>query len=263
MGAIVMAGADLAHATPRPLPFTYPVETLPPGSLEVEQYVDLVPVRVAREGDAGTDAVTSLRSVLQTELEYGLTDRLELGFYLQFRQGASATSPFLQFQGIKQRLKFRLSDPLTWPINVGLYGEVAEFHDEIELEEKILLSRRFGRFGLAASLWLEQEYYFQIDEWRLIYNPTLGAHVDVTPAFSLGAEYWLRGRFDEDTRNDRTTNDTPTAAHHYLGPTAMMQGEKGFLSLGAYARLDGVGESARVGDAWGKLWVRVLLGIHL
>ena len=43
----------------------------------------------------------------------------------------------------------------------------------------------------------------------------------------------------------------------------MMQGEKGFLSLGAYARLDGIGESAMVGDAWGKLWVRVLLGIHL
>ncbi len=90
LAVAALAASSPARATPRPLPFTYPAETLPEGVLEAEQYADLVPVRVAREDAAGTQAVTSIRSVLQTELEYCITDRLELGFYFAFRQNASA-----------------------------------------------------------------------------------------------------------------------------------------------------------------------------
>ncbi len=52
--AATLAAATPARATPRPLPFTYPAETLPEGVLEAEQYADLVPVRVAREDAAST-----------------------------------------------------------------------------------------------------------------------------------------------------------------------------------------------------------------
>jgi hypothetical protein len=49
--AFLVAGASLfmsssASGTPRPLPFTYNYETLGEGELEVEQYVDLDPIRV-------------------------------------------------------------------------------------------------------------------------------------------------------------------------------------------------------------------------
>jgi len=262
--------APSARATPRPLPFTYPVQTLPQGTLEVEQYVDLTPVRVAREEAAGTEAVTSLRSVLQTELEYGLTDRLELGFYFVFRQAASATSPYLQFQGLKQRLRYELSERAVWPIEVGLYGEVAEFHDEFEFEEKILLQRRMGAWNFGVNLWVEQEYYFQTGDWRFIYNPTAGVSYEISPKFSLGAEYWLRGRFDDDDASQpaglpgvNTETPSGSTARHYLGPTFMVQSAEYFLSLGAYARMDGLTDEAVVGDAWGKLWVRTLIGVHL
>ena len=68
----------LASASPRPLPFSYPYETLPEGKLEVEQYTDLVPIRVERENPDGTlDGVFGVRSILQTELEYGLTDHID------------------------------------------------------------------------------------------------------------------------------------------------------------------------------------------
>src|SRR5262245_25241466 len=121
LGPGLLAAASLlgfaapASATPRPLSFTYPAETLAQGNLEVEQYVDLVPVRVAREEATGTCAVTSLRSELQTELEYGITNKLELGFYFAFEQAASATALYLQFQGIKQRLRYELSNQPCWP----------------------------------------------------------------------------------------------------------------------------------------------------
>jgi hypothetical protein len=264
----LLLGSGVAGATPRPLPFTYPATTLPAGSFEVEQYVDLVPVRVAREDADGTRAVTSVRSVLQTELEYAITDRLELGFYFQFRQNASATSPHLQFQGVKQRLRYELSERGVWPIDVGLYGEIAEFNDELEFEEKILLSRRFGAFTVAANLWAEQEYYFQVPEWKFVYNPTLGAAYDVSPNFVVGLEYWLRGRFDDPKKDAAATapgavSDAPTGTRHYAGPTFMLQTTDYFLTLGVYARMDNLGDDAVVGDQYGKLWFRTLIGVHL
>jgi hypothetical protein len=53
-----------AGANPMPLPFSYPYQTLPAEKFEVEQFVDMVPVRVAREKPDGTqEGVYSLRSV--------------------------------------------------------------------------------------------------------------------------------------------------------------------------------------------------------
>lgn len=266
MAALALAAPAPALANPRPLPFSYPYETLPGGALEVEQYADLIPVRVARElPDGTTEGVVSVRSQLQTELEYGLTDRLEVALYFTFRQGGSATTPFLRFQGVKQRLRYRFKELGEWPINVGVYLEVAELHNEIELEEKLLLSRRFGALNVVANLWIEQEWYFQTEEVKHIYNPTAGVTYEVSPRLSLGAEYWARGRFDSDrgpTDMDGTT-DATTSTVHYAGPTLLLQAKKIWLSAGAYARLDTLGSGVAVGDPFGKVWIRALLGIDL
>jgi hypothetical protein len=255
--------APAARANPRPLPFSYPYETLPTGKVEVEQYTDLVPVRVAREKPDGTqEGVFGVRSVLQTELEFGLTDRLEFAWYFTFRQGASAATPFLRFQGVKQRLRLRLAEEGEWPVNVGLYLEVAEFYDEFEVEEKILLSRRFGPLNFVLNLWVEQEYYFQTSETKYIYNPTAGVSYELSPQLMVGAEYWTRGRFDGNDASDLSgEGDAPTGARHYLGPTFLYQTGELFLSFGAYLRLDGLGEDAVVNDAYGKVWFRSLIGL--
>lgn len=251
------AGAPRAAANPRPLPYSYPYATLPEGHLEVEQYLDMTPVRVAREDDDATRAVTSMRYQLETELEYGLSDRLEVALYFVLRQGPSADTPFLRFQGIKQRLRYRFAEAGQWPVDVGVYLEAAEFHNEFEVEEKLLLSRRFGRVSAVVNLWVEQEYYFQERDWKHIYNPTAGVHAELSPHVSLGAEYWVRGRFDS-TANDPDV--VGARSHHYAGPTFMVQKGEAFLSLGAYARLDNLGDATVVGDSFGRLWVRVLLG---
>lgn len=252
---------SLAAANPRPLPFSYPYETLPPGKFEIEQYADLVPVRVTRENPDGTlSGVVSMRSVLQTELELGLTDRLEVGWYFVFQQGASADTPFLRFQGLKQRLRLRLAEDGDWPVNVGLYLEVAEFHDEVEVEEKILLSRRFGPLNLVTNLWVEQEYYFQANETKLIYNPTLGVTYELSPRFIVGGEYWVRGRFD---RGGAAAEDAPPGARHYLGPTLLFQSGELFLSVGAYVRLDNLRDATLIDDPYGRVWIRALIGYGL
>ena len=107
-GLSFVAFPGLAVANPHPLPYSYPYQTLPKGRVEVEEIADLVPVRVAREKEDGTrDAVTAVRSQLQTELEIGLNDRLELGLYFSFHQSATADTPAMRFDGMKQRLRYR------------------------------------------------------------------------------------------------------------------------------------------------------------
>ncbi len=75
-----------AAATPRVLPFSYPNETLPEGAAEVEAITDVNPQRVGADpSDARAGNLWEPELRLQTELEYGLTDRIELGFYQVFK----------------------------------------------------------------------------------------------------------------------------------------------------------------------------------
>ena len=84
-GLGVVAAATLARsaaANPRPLPFTYPYETLAEEEVEIEQYVDMTPVRAIPVATGQPAWLNIYR--LQTEFEYGITDRLELGLYVQY-----------------------------------------------------------------------------------------------------------------------------------------------------------------------------------
>jgi hypothetical protein len=257
--------APSALANPHPLPYSYPYQTLPQGKIEVEEIVDLVPMQVSREKVDGTrDAVTALRYQLQTELELGITDRLELGLYFAFRQGATADTPALRFEGMKQRLRYRFAEEGDLPLDIGVCLEVAEFYNEVELEQKLLLSRRFGYLTAVANLWVEQEYYFQDQEWKLIYNPTAGAVYEFSPNFMLGLEYWARGRFDEpeaDEASGDAAADSPSGARHYLGPTFLLQSGEAWWSTGVYARLDHFSEDAVADDPYGKVWIRTMVGL--
>jgi hypothetical protein len=255
--------APAALGNPHPLPYSYPYQTLPKGKVEVEEIADLVPMRVSREKLDGTrDAVTALRYQLQTELELGITDRLELGLYFAFRQGATADTPALRFEGMKQRLRYRIAEEGDLPVDLGVYFEVAEFYNEIEIEEKLLLSRRFGYLTTVANLWVEQEYYFQDQQWKLIYNPTVGAVYEFSPNFMLGLEYWARGRFDDAAASTGDAGaDSPSGARHYVGPTFLLQSGEAWWSTGVYARLDHFSEDAVADDPYGKVWIRTMVGM--
>src|SRR5260370_33195742 len=100
-----------AWATPRELPFTYPVETLPQGSLELEMYGDMTPLRVyanpsdpRHPPDLSQGRLWEPAYQLQNEFEYGLTDSVELGFYQVFvANPADGGSNTLTFDGMKWR----------------------------------------------------------------------------------------------------------------------------------------------------------------
>ena len=145
---------------------------------------------------------------MQMEFEIGLTDRLELGLYVtyvpQLGQDYYMTAPMPWGNGAKQRLRYRLADPEAWPVDVALYGEVTENEREIELEAKIILQRRFGRVRVITNLWAEHEFYFDgRREW--VFNPTLGATVELSPRYHLGAEGWVRASIPSGRRDRAST----------------------------------------------------------
>ena len=252
-------GGREALANPRPLPFTYQSETLPKGAVELEQFVDLVPIRL--QTSSSTPSSPSnwfIASQYQTEFEIGLTDRLELSLYLtlvpQPETGYVSDVPALtEGNGVKQRLRYRLADPEAWPVDVALYGELSENEREIEVEGKIILQRRVGRVRFITNLWAEHEFYLDgHHEWVL--NPTLGATAELTPRYHLGVEGWMRAE-------DRVGAGWVLHPQVYVGPAFMMNFGKMWWSNGVYVRVSDLDQSVPVGDAFGRFWVRTIVGL--
>ncbi|HZL21295.1 MAG TPA: hypothetical protein VFG23_26410 [Polyangia bacterium] len=251
-----------ANANPRPLPYTYIYETLPKGDAEIELYSDLEPLRVNESGlSAGNGAQTwYLASQFQLEIEYGLTDRLELGLYLTL----APTDPALQNlprmsegTGVKQRLRYRFADAGQWPIDLAVYGEATENQSEIEIEGKIILQRRVGAFRIAANAWAEREYYFSgAHEWVL--NPAAGVVFEKWITAQPGIEYWMHAEY--------SGTNLQLGPDHFLGPTVILQLGKIWWSTGVYAHLNGLNTLAPslavTGDPFGgPIWVRTIVGI--
>lgn len=264
--AAVTSFPRTAGATPVPLPFTYPYETLGKGELEDELYGDMTPLRVNADPTGATPGhLWEPAYVLQNELEYGVTDHVELAWYQVFEANPQdGGSNAMQFDGFKFRGRFRIAEAGELPVDVALYLELEALHDETSLEEKVILSKRLGPVHWMGNLWVEQEYNRPWDAGRqnldFVVNPTTGFTYEVAPWFQPGVEYWARGKLGAtesgpiDARNDRV--------HHFVGPTLHFDWGKLWWSLGVYANCSDATAPA-VGEIYGPVWVRSLLGITL
>lgn len=269
MRAVVVVSVLLvaipAAANPRALPFTYTTDTLAPGNVEIEQFVDLTPLRALYA--SSTDPVKGdrfLASQFQTEIEIGLAERLELGLYVTFVPTPSGepmnVAAMFEGNGLKQRLRYILADPGTWPVDVGLYGELAENDREVELEGKLLLQRRFDRLRVAANLWAEYELYFS-GQRDIVINPTLGATYEVTPRLHVGIDSWLRGEYPRDP--PPPVRIFALGPEYYVGPAVMFNFGKLWWSVACYARVTDLDHELVPGEAYGPVWIRSMIGYEL
>ncbi len=264
----VSLGPVAAHATPRSLPFTYPNETLSKGEVEVELYTDANTVRVpANATDATAGNIWTPEYRLQTEIEYGLSDRFELGFYQVFQATPQAGGDnSLKFDGLKWRLRTRLAQPGELPVDIGFYFELETMHDELSFEAKVNLQRRFGNLRWMANLWAEETITRPLDtaahgrSAHFIVNPTTGITYEVTPTFQPGIEYWARGQIAPSGITDQERNNT--AVHHFVGPTIHLNLNRFWWSVGAYLHLNSQSTPAP-GDAYGPVWFRSVIGLDL
>lgn len=251
-----------ASANPRPLPFTYQHEQLPEGDAELEEFVDFTPVR-ALSYPGGEPAWYGLTQ-FQTELEIGLTPRLELGLYLTW--APTSNSGFTEVprpslgNGLKQRLRVQPTATGEWPIDVSFYGEVSENEREIELELKVILQRRLGRLRVIANLTGEREFYFD-GRREVVIAPSAGLTFEASAAVQAGVEWWMRAEYPE--QNPPSPRPFGLGPHHYLGPTLLLNFGRVWWTNGVYLRVSDSGHTLAPGESFGALWSRSTLGFGL
>jgi len=245
-------------ATPRPLPFSYTYDTLAKGEIEIEQYTDLSPAKVLAEGKPQN----YLAPQMQLEFEAGITNRIELGLYATFTpmasEGVSALPELPVQNGAKQRLRVRLGEEGRWPIDIALYGEVVESDREFEIEGKLILQRRFGHLRVIGNFWMEREWEYN-GHFATVFNPTLGATYEITPAVHLGAESWMRAVLPDVDHGYEFAH----GPHLYAGPVFMASFGRLWWSAGFYLRATDFNRSLEPGEGFGAMWFRSIVGIVL
>ena len=266
IGLAISGWSARSSATPRPLPFTYTYDTLGEGETELENYVDLTPVKAVSTQSG--NAVWYTATQFQAEYEHGITDHLELGLYVAFQpdpgSGYTNTATLTEGTGFKERLKYRLAEEGEWPIDIALYGELVEYTTEFEIEAKIILAKRFGKLRIAANAWAEREFYYSVSQQDWVLNPTVGATYQVTPMFHAGIEYWMRVEFPDPAPNPRPFSVGP---NQFLGPALMFNFGNFWWSTGIYARVNDIGRDpqplSQPSDDYGPIWARTVIGIEL
>jgi len=249
-----------ARANPRPLPFSYPHEQLVEGGTELEQYVDFTTAKA-------TDSVTGNPKQygmfqFQTEFEHGITDRLELGLYVMYAPSApsdfTGTPRPIEGNGMKQRLRYKLADTGVWPIDVSVYGELVENERELEIEGKIILQRRFGIARIMANITAEQEFYYSGDDRDFVFDPSAGVTFEATPAIQPGIEWWMRAEYPEE--HAPSSRPFGLGPHQYVGPALLVQMGSLWWTNGVYLRVSDWDHALQPGEAFGKLWIRSVIG---
>jgi len=165
------------------------------GEFEVELWNDFNLV------EADNDDTWTFRH--QTELEYGLTDHLQLAYYEVYTWNRSKDWERDQF---KIEAKLRLAQAGQWPVDVALYTEWKNPDGSRDarsdaLENKIILSKTFGPWNVVGNVIFEKALNTGTP-WE--YEYTAGVSYGLTPRTRLGLEVKQELGNSEDFRFDGT-----------------------------------------------------------
>lgn len=134
----------------------YPYQTVGRGMVELETLNSVV-ANGHSAGDVGTSSGEfASQSMWRNayEVTYGLTDRIEAAAYLNLAQVSGHGT---WYAGSKYRLRGRLFDEETLPVNLGWYLELEWWKTpqfdaaDLELELKPIIEKDFGRLSLIAN----------------------------------------------------------------------------------------------------------------
>jgi hypothetical protein len=184
----VLATSLPSSASERHFTYTYESSVLRAGGREIEPWNTF---RLGRD-----DFYARLDTRLETEL--GLTDRLQTSVYLNLSARAYDTPQGRQssttLAGVSSEWKLKLKDPVADPVGLALYGELSGGPEEAELEAKLILDKRAGRFLTAFNLSAEHEWEFAeagLTEHETKLELVAGGCYFVTPGLTAGLELFL------------------------------------------------------------------------
>jgi hypothetical protein len=215
-----------ASADRRIFGYTYPYQTLPQGSRELEHYLDM---GFNDWDDESTpepeDEWTAVDWKHQLEFEYGITDHLDFGFYNVFSQKPYGS---LGYDGFKLRSRLRFKEQGELLFDPAIYFEVGYFGEEIKLEEMLILAKRLGRIEIAFNAKVEQEFKIASGKWEHEFLPLLGIGYHFNNNFAVSLEYYGKLKI-EDGKVEYYIN--------YLGPAFSVSGGAFFWTLAIQPQL--------------------------
>ena len=216
----VLSGAlvpRVARANDRHFSYTYESAVLAPGEKELEVWTTYRNGRDTRY----------TRFDERLEFEIGLVPGLQTSFYVNLtaigQDSAGELSKSTEVT-VSNEWKWRLLDSAADGIGLALYGEVTAGVDELELEGKLIIDRRFGSLLLAANFVAEHEWEFGIGqtEKELHLDGFLAASWFFTPRFSVGIEAWNANIIAEGTWEHSA---------FFLGPVVSYAGDGWWVTL--------------------------------
>lgn len=180
---ILLCSALPALAGQRKFAYSYEVTTAPKGSFEFENFVTW-----KRGADAGRRVN---EFAFRHELEFGVTDRLQLGIYAaDWSYNGSDPQKRLRYNHSSIEAIYNMTNPTTDFLGSALYLEVGGAKDLLEIEGKLLLQKNLGPLTVAYNAIIESgwEGVHLSDERNGEFAETLGLSFELNRNFSLGAE---------------------------------------------------------------------------
>ena len=238
--ALLFGAAD-SQAGDRRFVYTYEATTAPKGTLEFEQWITW---KANRETGGNSNQFD-----FRHELEWGVTDRLQLGFYLSdwsVKYEDSHTEA--DWKAVAVEAIYNLTNPTTDFLGSALYGEVKVGDEVFALEGKLLLQKNLGPWIVAYNAIVEAEWEGRsYDEEVGVFEQTLGVSYQVTPKFSVGAELLHEVEFEE----------WGDAGDHvvYAGPNASLRFGRAFATATVLFQATDIDDEPDVQS-------RLIFGIH-
>ena len=220
----------------------YETTTAPKGGIELENWVTWE----TRRGNGDNTNLWKFRH----EIEYGITDRLQLGVYLaNWTLSHDATHQnSTRYESASAELIYRMTDPTTAPLGSALYLEVEGGHDIFALEGKLLLQKNIGPWVIAWNGVLEAEWEGHgLNERVCNLEQTFGVSYEISSKFSAGAELVHEVSFDDWSKSG------PNLL--FVGPNVSWRFKRGYVTAATLFQCTSVADEP-------DIQTRVIFGIN-
>lgn len=257
----VVAGSGL-QADDRRFTYVYEPETMVAGGLEFENWVTL---RQGRTDSVGKDKFA--RWDLRQELEYGVTDRYQVAFYLNEKSesyrdpGTGEDKSSFTFKGVSLENQYNFLNPAEHALGVTGYLEGSYGGDEAEVEQKLILGQRYGALKWALNVEHATEWEHNYSEYQGEVGGSLGVAYDLGKSWSAGMEFRSQSILPEYEKVTKTAL--------YLGPVVSYRTERWWAALTVMPQIWGWNEGNPDGNTRleltsnERIQVRFLVGIDL
>ncbi len=242
MAAMAVLGllANTTQAGDRRFTYTYEATTATKGSVEYEQWMTW-------EATRGSERVNEFK--FREELEFGLTEHLQLGLYLSdwsIVNTPGHTDSIWEDAGAE--VIWNLSNPTTDFIGSALYLETRLGDEQFALEGKVLLQKNFGPWVVAYNAVYEAEWEGpNYDERGGAVEQNLGVSYEFTPHFSAGVEVFHAMEMEDFSIKGKSAV--------YAGPVASVKYGNWFATTTVLLQTTDIDEQPDV-------QTRLIFGIH-